>query len=221
MKIMLESNICNKLKEYKRIKKTDILHLLPVYMGDVLAGYLRPVTFDYKVSMPGIVNELSEWRRENPDAGTGTFEVTDERTEKWLKTFILENERRILFIIMDLNNENIGQIGLAGFDFENASSDIDAVLRGKKDTAKGIMGAALEAIIRWGKTELQLKNIFLDVFNDNKHAISFYINHGFCEEGRIALVQKSYENEVKWEMDYDLNPGLAERRYIRMRYIKE
>lgn len=218
---MLEKNICNKLKEYKRSKQTDILHMLPVYTEDVLSGYLRPLTFDYKVSMPGIVSELSKWRRENPYAGTGTFEVTDDRTEKWLKTFILENEKRILFIIIDLNNRYIGHIGLAGFDFVNSSSDIDAVLRGKKDAVKGIMGAALGTIMRWGKEELQLKDFFLDVFNDNIHAINFYINHGFCEESRIALVKKDYGDEVKWETDYAIDPGMAEKCYIRMKYIKE
>ena len=218
---MLEGHIKEILKEYKRTEKKDLLHLLPIYMGAVLVGYLRPITYDYDVAMPGLVHKLSEWRRGNPEAGTGTFDVTDARTEKWLKSLILDNELRILFLIMDLNGGYIGQIGLAAFNFEDDSADIDAVLRGEKNAVKGIMGAALTEIIAWGKRVLKFKNVYLDVFNDNNHAISFYLHHGFQQVERIALVQEHYENEVKWEIDSSLDPALAERCYIRMKYMNE
>lgn len=210
-----------KLEEYKRSKKEDLLHMLPVYQENQLLAYLRPITFDYKASLPGIVNALSRWRRENPTAGAGNFEVTDERTENWLKKYVLKNENRIIFIIMDLENHYIGQIGLADFDHITQSADIDAVLRGEKDTLPGIMGAALHTIIKWGKKELLLRHIFLKVFDDNLHAIEFYKKNCFDEVNRIALVQVKYDAEIKWEEDEKMNPVLAKRCYVRMEYTEE
>lgn len=206
------------LKTYKRTQKGDILHFIPVYQEERLAAYLRPLTFDYQDSLPGIISVLSRWRRENPMAGTGTFLVSDERTEHWLKTYVLNNESRIIFLIMDLQGNYIGHIGLAGFDFEKGIADIDAVLRGEKDVHPGIMGAALQAIIEWGENTLQLKKIYLEVFDDNLHAIQFYEKHHFCAMKKTALVEVKYEGETKWEIEEDMAPELAKRCYIRMEY---
>ena len=43
---MTQTEIENILKEYKRNKKEDILHLLPIYQGEILMAYLRPITFE-------------------------------------------------------------------------------------------------------------------------------------------------------------------------------
>lgn len=224
MQKMTQTGIQQKLKEYKRCKKEDILHLLPIYQADELTAYLRPLTFDYKISLPQIVNVLSSWRRNNPTAGTGTFHVTDERTENWLQKFVLKNENRIIFIIMDLQGRYIGHIGFAEFDYtgkngEGKTADIDAVLRGEKNILPGIMSDALRTLIYWGKRELKLENIFLDVFSDNLHAIQFYEKNHFEKVKRIALVKAVYDSETKWEIDENINPDLAAKCYIRMKYV--
>lgn len=129
---MNQREVTELLKEYKRSEKNDLLHLVPIYQDGKLAAYLRPITYDYKISMPGIVSELSAWRRETPNAWNSTFEVTDERTEKWLDKYVLNNETRIIFVIQDLKNNLIGQIGLAGFNYCKKSAELDAVIRGKR-----------------------------------------------------------------------------------------
>ncbi len=209
------------LKEYKRSDKENILHLIPIYQENVLVGYLRPITFDFKESLPGLVHSLSVWRRENPTAGTGTFIVTDERTERWLENFVLRNEKRIIFVIIDKESKYLGHIGLAEFDYEHRTADIDAVLRGVGGTHKGIMSAALKTIIAWGQRELGLKEIYLDVYDDNIHALNFYQKNCFEEVGRIALVKVCYEDEEKWEIDKQMDPYIAEKCYVRMRYKGE
>ena len=207
------------IKKYKRSNKQDILRLLPIYKESEIVGYMRPLTFDYSQTLFNIVKVLSDWRRDNPTAGTGTFVVTDERTEKWLIKNVLDNEDRIIFLITDLKGDYIGHIGLAEFDEENLSADIDAVLRGVKNNLPGIMSYALKTIIVWGKDVLGLQNIYLDVYDDNVHAIKFYKRNNFAEVGKISLVKVRYENEVKWEIDKNLNPQYADKCYIRMKYM--
>ena len=36
------------------------------------------------------------------------------------------------------------------------------------------MGAALQTIINWAKSELEIRDIYLDVYSDNLQAINFY-----------------------------------------------
>lgn len=207
------------LSKIKLKNEEDELYVIPIYIDGKISGFIEPITFQFKNYDPQLVPCLSKWRRENPTAATGTFEVTDERTEKWLVNAILNNPHRILFIVMDSERNKIGQLGFADIDFEQGNADIDAVIRGES-SHPGLMGHALETLIKWGKSHLKLSNIFLDCFNDNDHALQFYKQHGFAEIGRIALVKKEYPGEVKWEIDKGLDPDQAARWYIRMKKMK-
>lgn len=213
---MDRNTVEEKLRRYKREEKEDMLVMVPICQNGYVTAYLRPLTFDYKSSLPGIVCALSEWRRENSYAWASTFDVTDERTEMWLKKYVLEKKDRIIFVIQDLNNHYIGQIGLAGFDYNEKSVEIDAVVRGKKDVLPGIMGAALNTIINWGELEFHVEKFLLDVFDDNLHAIKFYKKNGFVESGRIALVEQKSRMETRWEIDESIAVESASRCYIKM-----
>ncbi len=220
---MTQREIEKILNEYKRSKKEDLLYLLPIYQKHNLAGYLHPITYDYKISLPGIIGKLSTWRRNTPFAWNSVFEITDERTELWVEKYVLKNENRIIFVIQDLENHYLGQIGLAGINGEQRSAEIDAVVRGEKNLRPGIMGASLNTIIAWGKKKLCLENISLDVFDDNTHAIDFYKKNGFIECGQTALIKEESSAETRWHTDESLDPVKACRRYIQMKLatIKE
>lgn len=215
---MDREDIEKKLNEFKRNKKDDFLYLLPVYHEDRLKAYLHPITYDYNISLPGIVPALSQWRRDTPFAWNSVFEVTDERTEKWLEKFVLNKKDRIIFIIKDLQNNFVGQIGLAGFNYSDESAEIDAVVRGRKDVIPGIMSAALNTIIKWGRDYLGIGFFFLNVFDDNTHAIEFYKKNNFIEEGRIALVKEQHGTEINWKEDSQTDASVASRCYIKMKW---
>lgn len=70
---------------------------------------------------------------------------------------------------------------------------------------------------RVGKRELRLEQIYLDVFDNNIHAIQFYKKNHFIEVGRIALVKETCETESRWKTAPQLNPDIADRCYINMK----
>ncbi|MVB10028.1 3D-(3,5/4)-trihydroxycyclohexane-1,2-dione hydrolase [Caprobacter fermentans] len=146
------------------------------------AAFLRPVTADFRVSLPGIESLLSKWRNENPGLNAKPFTATPEGTAVWLDRLVIGKEDRLLFLIQAPDGKPVGHIGFADFDYEEKSCEVDAVLRGEKSARPGLMGFALMALLRWGRRELGLQVIRLRVFQDNPHAIRFYRKNGFVVE---------------------------------------
>ncbi len=207
------------LRQYKRMETADYLICIPVYQDDgEIVAYLRPITADFRKTIPQCVALLSQWRVENPSIATGTFTVTHERTMKWLDNLVVNNDDRILFMIQALDANYLGHIGFAAFDETDRSAEIDSVLRGVKDASPGLMQAAMKAIMAWGQKELGLAAIHLKVFHDNPHAICFYERCGFEDAGRIPLVKVVLPDEEKWEISEDPNMTDAERYYVKMDY---
>lgn len=177
-------------------------------------GCLCPITVDYRNQLPDCVHLLSVWRLENPSLSATRFPVSDARTERWLNAAILENELRIMFMIQDPEKQNIGHIGLSGFDFASETVRIDSVLKGVKTACPGIMTRAIESLKTWCRHELQARYVDLVVLEGNDRAIRLYEKCGF-ETVRLIPLKKIVKNgEINWVEDESLeNPEL---RHVRM-----
>lgn len=211
--------IKERLDCYKGKYQPESLKLLPVYnYQTILCAYLRPITEDYRITLPGCSDLLGKWREENPGIATGTFQVTRERTEKWLDTHIIGRDDRILFLIVALDGQFLGHIGFSSFEYQEKACEVDAVLRGVNDVHPGLMGYALNSLICWGLSDLRLEKITLKVFADNTHAIQFYRRCGFQVMQLIPLVKVVLPGEEKWEISPQLQGTVAERYYTEMIY---
>lgn len=179
---------------------------LPVYneKGE-LAAFLCPLN-QKTLSNQKEINLLFKWRKENSFAFPSQFTVTKEGTKRWVENQLLKNHTRILFFIEDAAEKPklIGHIGLYSFDFREHSCEIDNVVRGDKNHLKGAMTWALTALIQWTQRELGPKNIFLRVFSDNTHAVTFYKRCGFMCEKLIPLKKMVKPHMVVWEEDESL-----------------
>ena len=211
-----EAYITEALDRMKRKGNDDELCLVPILNQEMqTVGFLRPITVDFKETIPRCAELLSKWRRDNPTLSPTRFSITEERTEKWLLDYVINNNRRILFMIQDLEGVCIGHMGFAGFEYDRQAAEVDLVVRGEKDVSKGIMRYAMGALIQWGKQELKLKHIGLEVLWDNEHAISFYQSCGFQKRGLIPLEMKEIQGEVRWLPISD-DTVSAEKYYLQM-----
>ena len=195
---------------YKCKDKYDELKLIPIHNeSDELIGFLKPITFQYNLISPGCVSLISTWRKENPIGFATVFEITDQRTEKWLNSLLLNREDRVLFMIESLDRISLGHLGLSSFNYKDKSCEIDNVVRGIKQSQKGIMSFAMNSIIHWGLEVLRLENIYLRVLSDNTHAIKFYENLGFTIIDKIPLYKEVKNDETRWieeQTGTDVNP---------------
>ena len=168
---------------YKCKNRDDLLHCIPIYSDDgFVCGYLRPITADFRSTLPGIATLIARWRNENPTLSAQSFLATEEGSKKWLDTLVIDRDDRLLFLILAVDGTKIGHIGFSSFTYEERCCEVDAVLRGEKSVYPGMMAFALRALVNWGLRVLWLKIIRLRVFQDNPHAIRFYQRNGFLIE---------------------------------------
>lgn len=207
---------------YKCKCKFDLLQSIPIYNPENrLYAYLVPIIADYKVVNPNYVSLLSQWRRENPTISTGTFEITDTRTENWLDKFVIGKDDRLIFMIKTLDGQPVGHIGYSSFNYEEQSGEIDSVLRGVKNKYPGIMTDALHSLLYWGLTVTKIAAIKLHVFSDNEPALKFYTRCGFSVAKNIPLMKIILPDEEKWEIAPADFSGKVEKYYTEMLFNKE
>lgn len=209
------------LDRYKRKNPADALILIPVLDGlNQTFAFLRPITADYLQTIPNCVSLFSRWRAENPSLSLARFTITDERTKNWLDRLVVQNDNRVIFLIVDCEGEPLGHIGFANFREKGKIAEVDSVLRGRKECYPKLMEYAMTALVAWGKQELKLQAVDLEVWAQNEHAIRFYKRCGFVEDRLIPLRRVQEADEIKWVPDESLNED-AENYYLHMNLICE
>ena len=206
---------------YKCKSKTDEYRTIPIYNNGVLVGFLKPVTYLYKIIKPHYINLICQWREENEIGFANKFHGTHNKTENWIDNMLLPREDRILFMVHTLENVPVGHLGFSSFNFETRSCEVDNVVRGVKGVNKGIMSAAMNTLIEWGKQNLDLQKIYLRVLADNPHAIKFYQKLGFEEVERIPLYKRETKDLIEWVEDEEFKKRKPARFHICMKLLHQ
>lgn len=149
-------------------------------------GYLLPLCKGL-MGDEKVIQDLTEWRNTNVNAYPTQFIATKKSTENWFAKGLIENDGRILFLIVTNSGKTIGHIGFNGCINLKHNFEIDNVVRGISDSPKGIMGAAMNSLINWAQNMLPVESINLRVMSDNEHAINFYLKNGFIKKSLIPL----------------------------------
>ena len=209
------------LNKYKCKCSQDEWKILPIHNGNKLIGFLKPITFFYNDVYPEYVFLINKWRTENTIGFTNVFENTIAKTEYWIYNLLLNREDRILFVVHTLDDVPIGHIGLSSFNFDDKNCEIDNVVRGVKETHKGIMGFATNSIIAWAREVLKIEDVYLKVLSDNAHAVEFYEKNGFVKQYDIPLYITHSKDIIEWIHLDDPQDRKPDRYYRYMKLIKK
>lgn len=180
---------------------------------------LKPIKFNYYETYDNLPGLLSSWRKENPTISTGIFDITDERTKRWLDKYVLNNEDRIIFMIENEYKESFGHIGLTNFNLNDYSVELDSVLRGVKGVFPGLMSLSVKKLIDFSLNYLKFKTVFLSVFSDNLSAVDFYNNLGFITIDKQPLIEVIYPDETKLEIRPKNSKAPIKKYYLKMKLI--
>jgi RimJ/RimL family protein N-acetyltransferase len=155
--------------------------------------------FNLKCRVAGIwLLSAHEWleqmmnvRESNRQMYFSRFPPSIESLSKYLLEGPLGNENQILFLLLDQDENLQGHIGLKLAPGGNI--EIDNVLRTSR-SYPGIMKIALDAIMRWGNNNLEIKKYSLKVISTNSRAINLYEELGFTLQERHSLRVESHPN---------------------------
>ena len=154
--------------------------------------YLVPVG-KFFADDSALVSAMGKWRDAHQYAYPSRFAVTDTGTAKWLKSAVIDNENRLLFLMQDPSGKYLGHIGFLKLD--ETRCEIDNVLRGESEVP-GIVNSALRELERFASEELGLESLELRVLASNSHAVDFYLRNDYHEINRIGLANTGTAGEI-------------------------
>lgn len=164
---------------------------------------LRPVATRGDCLNHADVRVLTEWRNRFVQAFLTEFQASEARTARWLTDIVGTDDSRILFMLDNARSgQTIGYMGLALIDWERATGEADAIVRGRQ-APRGLMKRALLTLLSWARTHLGLKSIGVRVRSDNP-AIEFYRKLGFEEVRRTPLRRVERADMIHWVEDQSL-----------------
>jgi perosamine synthetase len=125
--------------------------------------------------------------------------VTLGSTRSWLKNIVIENDMRILFLVVDSFLNIQGHLGL--WQRDEKTIELDNVLKSKDCNVRGLFTLAVKAVESWINEVANVSELSLRVLDSNQHAKDFYEKLGY--EG----VSRS---PIQWVTDPDGNKLLTE-----------
>jgi perosamine synthetase len=193
------SNLFESISEnFKKPKLITELHSTYLNVLDNnldIIGYLIPFSqLDFNDSSK--ISKLTKWRNDNVNVYPTRFLATPESTSIWLQKFVIENPNRLLFWIIDLNENLVGHLGITKNKEGDFEYELDNVIRGSL-TSPGIMAMSIKRLEQWVESEFSAEFLNLKVMESNIHAIEFYKKLGYESVGRIGLREETQEKITK------------------------
>ena len=159
-------------------------------------GYLAPVCELHAEDQLTI--DLLTAIRANVTTFPSQFEVTPERTRKWLRALLLDVPDRILFFVLNWAGHIVGHAGFTHCDNDEGRMEVDNVVRANAGIEPGLMSVAIQRLCNWAEKTFVPREIYLRVLEDNTHAVRFYERLGFRGYERQPLRRVESNDEVNF-----------------------
>lgn len=188
-------------KEIYRLKNPSdysSITRLPIKDKDIVRAYLRPVPSKLIGQAKNDALLMAQWRNKNRNSFFTSFHATEEKTKSWLVNYYADNNTDIIFMLDTLKQIPFGHIALYGFDFNNLRCELGRVLMGSDGGPKGGMTLASKILLDWAFITLNIREVYLEVFENSLPAISLYKRLGFREVRRIPLQCVDEGGVKKW-----------------------
>lgn len=109
--------------------------------------------------------------------------LSSEQQQLWLENTLSDITKKKYIIIHQLNKKPVGMISLMKIDLMLKKAEFGITIGEKNYWGTGIAKAASKMLLHYAFQILQLKEVYLTVFEANVRAIQFFINLGFLKTG--------------------------------------
>lgn len=142
--------------------------------------YLRQIEMDDIQYLLLWENDSENWRYSETEAPYSRYQL-----EEYVKTasLIRENQQLRLIICLKESDKPIDAIDLFLVDFKHSRTGVGILIYGSENRQKGYAFEAVELMVDYAKTELDLKQIFCEIQETNTPSIQLFEKAGFERTG--------------------------------------
>jgi hypothetical protein len=160
-----------------------------------LIGAIVPI--DHSIANDLIVLEqLTNWRKNNATSFFTQFLPTVERTRLWLRDVVLPDPTKILFLVEDTDGRKVGQFGLCGITTEDA--ELDNAIRGESGGHPQLFYFVELTIIRFCFEYLGVKRVVGNLFSNNHMSLFLHKSIGFTVEKTFFLQKTVNQDGIRF-----------------------
>ncbi|TYB79642.1 GNAT family N-acetyltransferase [Bizionia myxarmorum] len=106
--------------------------------------------------------------------------------------------KQLRLLISNKNHDSIGLIDLFDFDIKNKRAGIGILIHDKSNRQKGYGSDALQLLINYAETHLDVHQLYCNISEDNKNSLKLFESNGFIQIGLKKdwnYVNGSFKNE--------------------------
>lgn len=147
---------------------------------------------------------FSRWSRDSEylrlsDSGVARMWSVPQVTDHLEKELEGESPTQYAFSIRALDDDRLlGDVDLSGINWASGEAIVGIGIGDRNDWGKGYGTDAMQIVLRFAFTELNLHRVFLNTFEYNPRAIRSYEKCGFKHEGRMRGVLN--RNGRRWDL---------------------
>jgi len=141
-----------------------------------LMGWFSPLTI-HSITDESLIQNLTDWRSLHKQCFFTQFDPTTPRTKEWLRTMVIPDDSKILFIICDANGIPIGNYGLR--NIYKASAELDNILLGDSKSRGPFVLLAMKIFIEWVFFKFGFMHLNGSVFKNNQPSVLVHKRLGF------------------------------------------
>ena len=115
----------------------------------------------------------------------------------------IEQTNQIRFVICKTQtNEQIGFVDLFEIDFTKSQAGISILISDTQNRSRGYGKLSLKKIIKYASEDLNIKNLYCNISNDNTLSIKFFKSVGFKEISKnsiqyVSSTDTNYESIIQ------------------------
>lgn len=129
---------------------------------------------------------MAKWNRDSLYDRLLDSDPARQWTPKQIKAWMEKEDDLFFFMIHDLADDRaIGLIDLSGVNWTARHAWVGIGLGERENWGKGYGTDAMQVVLRYAFTELNLLRVNLSVFGYNERGYKSYLKSGFVEEGRL------------------------------------
>ncbi|HUH28845.1 GNAT family protein [Gelidibacter sp.] len=138
--------------------------------------YLRALEPEDLSFLSGIENDENLWELSHTQTPYSQYILKQYLENSYQDIY---EAKQLRLIISNYENKPLGMIDLFDFDFKNSRAGVGILVRQQEDRQQGYGKEALQLLINYSFTHLNLHQLYCNISEDNLASINLFANQGF------------------------------------------